>query len=227
MSGMTSQTTGVSFISSTVLFRRIPKKISKLRVTGLCEGNTPVTGLFPAQRASNAAKVSIWWRHHVLSFLDIGMNREPFIPLDHGHKLLHSLSLLAMGLSVCQLGKRHGLQLAGIILWWLVGLNIAWNCQVLHCIMGSCDQWGFPPFFRPQWQSLCTALTAGKCLPLGLHKGTVKECTMVSMVPMTWRRRSHVISSHAIDLVCPEYFSLSTRGVNKENAHVHLIFRTV
>ena len=47
------------------LFRRKSKtKKSKLRVTGLCEGNSPVTGEFPAQRASNAANVSIWWRHH-------------------------------------------------------------------------------------------------------------------------------------------------------------------
>ena len=41
------------------------KKTSKLRVTGLCEGNPPVTGGFPSQRASNAENVSIWWRHHV------------------------------------------------------------------------------------------------------------------------------------------------------------------
>ena len=40
------------------LFRRRPKKISKLRVTGLCAGNSPVTGEFPAQRASNAENVS-------------------------------------------------------------------------------------------------------------------------------------------------------------------------
>ena len=46
-------------------FRRRSKKTSKLRVTGLCEGNSPVTGEFPAQRASNAENVSIWWRHHV------------------------------------------------------------------------------------------------------------------------------------------------------------------
>ena len=42
------------------------KKTSKLLVTGLCEGNSPLTGEFPTQRASNAKKVSIWWRHHVL-----------------------------------------------------------------------------------------------------------------------------------------------------------------
>ena len=36
----------------------------KLRVTGLCEGNSPVTGEFPTERASNPENVSIWWRHH-------------------------------------------------------------------------------------------------------------------------------------------------------------------
>ena len=45
------------------LFRRRSKKTSQLRVTGLCEGNSPVTGEFPAQRASNAEDVSIWWSH--------------------------------------------------------------------------------------------------------------------------------------------------------------------
>ena len=47
------------------LFRRRSKKTSKLRVTGLCAGNSPGTGEFPAQMASNAENASIWWRHHV------------------------------------------------------------------------------------------------------------------------------------------------------------------
>ena len=46
------------------LFRRRPKKTSKLHVTGLCAGNSPLTGEFPAQMASNAENVSISWRHH-------------------------------------------------------------------------------------------------------------------------------------------------------------------
>ena len=46
------------------LFRRRSKKTSKLRVTGLCAGNSPGTGEFPAQMASNAENVSISWRHH-------------------------------------------------------------------------------------------------------------------------------------------------------------------
>ena len=50
--------------------RRRSKKTSKLRVTGLCVGNSPETGEFPAQMASNAEKVSIWWRHHVTGGYD-------------------------------------------------------------------------------------------------------------------------------------------------------------
>ena len=50
------------------LFRCKSKKTSKLRVTGLCAGNSPVTGEFPAQMNSNAKSVSIWWRHHAKCF---------------------------------------------------------------------------------------------------------------------------------------------------------------
>ena len=39
------------------LFRRRSKKTSKLRVTGVCAGNSPGTGEFPAQMASNAEKM--------------------------------------------------------------------------------------------------------------------------------------------------------------------------
>ena len=46
------------------LFRRISKETSKLRVTGLCERNSPVTAEFHAQKASNAENVFISWRHH-------------------------------------------------------------------------------------------------------------------------------------------------------------------
>ena len=47
------------------LFRHRSKKTSKLRVTGLCAGNSPGTGEFQAQRPSYAENVFIWWRHHV------------------------------------------------------------------------------------------------------------------------------------------------------------------
>ena len=54
------------------LLRRRSKKISKLRVTGLCEGNSPGTGEFPVQRVSNAENVSIWWRHHFIYSHSLG-----------------------------------------------------------------------------------------------------------------------------------------------------------
>ena len=50
-----------------LLFRRRSKKTSTLRVTGLCVGNSPGVSEFPAQMASNAENVFIWWRHHTLS----------------------------------------------------------------------------------------------------------------------------------------------------------------
>ena len=59
------------------LFRRRSQKTSKLRVTGLCARNLPVTGEFPAQMASNAENVSIWWRHHVkLCIVEISKARK-------------------------------------------------------------------------------------------------------------------------------------------------------
>ena len=51
------------------LFGRRSKKTSKLRVTGLCARNSPRTGEFPAQMASNAENVSISWRHHVVTHI--------------------------------------------------------------------------------------------------------------------------------------------------------------
>ena len=45
-------------------FGRRSKKKSKLRVTDLCAGKSPVPGEFPAQMASDADNVFIWWRHH-------------------------------------------------------------------------------------------------------------------------------------------------------------------
>ena len=64
------------------LFRQKSKKTPKLRVTGLCAGNLPVTGEFPAQMASNPENVSSWWRHHVW-WLDLMIGYQD-ISLSHG-----------------------------------------------------------------------------------------------------------------------------------------------
>ena len=64
------------------LFRRRSKYTSKLRVTGLWVGNSPETGEFPAQMASNAENVSIWWRHH--AFMRICVTKLTIIGSDSG-----------------------------------------------------------------------------------------------------------------------------------------------
>ena len=71
-----------------LLFRRRTQKTSNLRVTRLCEGHPPVTAGFPSQRASDAKKVSFWWRHHTnvlvatlenMSKCVIWTNKKPLI----------------------------------------------------------------------------------------------------------------------------------------------------
>ena len=55
MGAMASQITSLTIVYSSCLFVRRSKKTSKLRVTGLCAGNSPVTG----EMTSNAENVSI------------------------------------------------------------------------------------------------------------------------------------------------------------------------
>ena len=64
MSPMASQITGVSMVCSIVCSGADKKKTSKLRVTGLREGSSPVTDEFPEQTACDEGNVSIWWRCH-------------------------------------------------------------------------------------------------------------------------------------------------------------------
>ena len=64
MGAMASQITSLTIVYSTIYSGADQKKTSKLHVTVLHVGNSPVTGEFAAQMASNAENVSIWWRHH-------------------------------------------------------------------------------------------------------------------------------------------------------------------
>ena len=57
MKTMASQNTSNCLLNC--LLRCWSKKTSKLHVTGLCAGNTLVTGEFPAQKVSKMEKVSI------------------------------------------------------------------------------------------------------------------------------------------------------------------------
>ena len=71
------------------LFRRRSKKTSKLRVTGLCEGNPPVTGGFPSQWVSNTENVSIWWRYHESSYVALHITPTMYLLCTEPHHLTH------------------------------------------------------------------------------------------------------------------------------------------
>ena len=91
------------------LFGRRSKITSKLRVTGLCPGNSPGTGEIPAQRASNAENVSIWWRHHVIFF--------PY--------------LLMAGTKMRYQESPWGLSLFSFVIW--IFIPQLTNCTLIRC----------------------------------------------------------------------------------------------
>ena len=66
ISTMASQITSDCLLKR--LFRRRSKNISKLRVTGLCEGNSPVNS--PHKGPVTRKNFSIWWRHNVYTTRD-------------------------------------------------------------------------------------------------------------------------------------------------------------
>ena len=89
------------------LFRRRSKKTSKLRVTGLYEGNSPGIGEFRTQMASYAKNVSIWWRHHdrIICFL-VSMPESNVTRLvDQHRKWLTSSSVVIVFLLWMHWGK--------------------------------------------------------------------------------------------------------------------------
>ena len=73
MASMASQITSLTIVYSAVIRAQIKENIKAPHHWPLCgeftgdrwAGNSPGTGEFPAQKASNAENVSIWWRHNV------------------------------------------------------------------------------------------------------------------------------------------------------------------
>ena len=75
------------------LFRSRSKKTSKLRVTGICAGDSPVPGDFPAHMASDTGNGSIWWRHHVIFNLDRSIRKTPPTPFPNLHVIWYSVKV--------------------------------------------------------------------------------------------------------------------------------------
>ena len=74
MGATTSQITNFSIVYSTVYSDADQRKHQSSASLAFVLGNSPVTGEFPTQMASNAENVSFWWRHHdsLLSGLNSG-----------------------------------------------------------------------------------------------------------------------------------------------------------
>ena len=64
MGTMASQITSITIVYLTVYSGADRRKHPSSASLALCAGNSPVTGEFPAQMASNAENDSVWWRHH-------------------------------------------------------------------------------------------------------------------------------------------------------------------
>ena len=67
MGAMAYQITSLTIVAQAFIEVQIKESIKAPRHwPQVCAGNSPVTSEFPAQMASNAENVSIWWRHHVI-----------------------------------------------------------------------------------------------------------------------------------------------------------------
>ena len=64
LSAMASQITSLAFVFLPFIQGTDQTKLQSSAALALCEWNSPLTGEFLAQMASNAENVSIWWRHH-------------------------------------------------------------------------------------------------------------------------------------------------------------------
>ena len=147
------------------LFRHSSKKTSKLRVTGLCEGNSPVTSEFPAQRASNAENVSTWWRHKGQVVLTL----SPPLLLSCHHMSVKTSSHVTYHLR----------------------MNTVLNAQFFRSMSGRGRRWFLPASeqlrsVHPMCQhtlrlalSLCTVLSIGFALePIRTMLWHARECTL-------------------------------------------------
>ena len=110
------------------LFRHRSKKAPKLHVTGFCVGNSPVTGEFPAQKASNAVIVSNWWRHHVADdthcYREVNSNINlPFISWNVLLRLMASWTLMLL----TKTSSLKSLKFRQVAILWTTESQRGWN----------------------------------------------------------------------------------------------------
>ena len=116
MSMMMSQITHDCLLNC--LFRCRSNKSSKLRVTGLCDGNSPGTCELSTQMASNAENVSIWWRHHVTWSNYLARCRQVYDHCLSIQQKFVSLWLRQVFLWIVQI-------------WYLKCINVRWHRTII------------------------------------------------------------------------------------------------
>ena len=131
MGASASQITSLTLAYSTVYSGADQRKHQKLSVTGFCVGNSPVTRRFPAQRASNAANVSIWWRHHEINY---------FTPDNHYH-MLHNVAVAsAVWYKTQPHNCAHGFLVLCLVadIRWLDSPNVS---EIIMLVMHETDRY--------------------------------------------------------------------------------------
>ena len=86
-----------AIVNSTVYWREDQRKHHSSASLALVRGNSLVTGEFPAQRASNAGNVSIWWRHRGHWKLSKSIKSIPYIHQRSGSSLDQGMSWRLLG----------------------------------------------------------------------------------------------------------------------------------
>ena len=121
------------------LLRRRSRKISKFRITGLCAGNSPVTGEFPAKMACSAENVSIWWRHHELYVKRWQKQCEIY-------KLCLGVSMLSLHSS-----KYDGVNEVYMNLIFISDVTFIWSHLLRHNCLIIKQLWFDTKWLRPAW----------------------------------------------------------------------------
>ena len=194
------------------LFRHRSKKASKLRVTGLCVGNSPVTGEFPAQMARSAGNVSIWWRHHVLISQRPRSSNDLWVNIGSDNGRLGTEQVNAWTLS---LQRRHN------------GSDGVSNHQPFHCLLNR--------LFRRRWKK---NIKAPRHWPLcGEFTGDfpAQMASSAGNVFIWWRHHDDLVHW----CICYEFSCLPCGliqyklqwfyldRVTNSNAHVNVIFSII
>ena len=143
MGAMVSQITSISIVYSTVCWGSDKKNPSKLRVTGLCEGNSPVTSDFPSQRASNAENVSIGWRHNNMCANDLAMLEARKSASETRTYFVWNSPLSKREGLISPYGTCHHIMYYAVNYWWPYSCHEAWPLCRCNATLWMCPMPGW------------------------------------------------------------------------------------